>query len=91
MNKILSAGLYLMLILVFIFSLVLVVPVYRQYRKAQQEVAELNKELDRCRAQSLALREEVHALEHQSAAIERVAREKFRYSREGEIVYLYTE
>lgn len=91
MKKFLSAGLYLMLILVFIFSLVLVVPVYRQYRKAQQEVVELNKELDRCRAQSLALREEVHALEHQSAAIERVAREKFRYSREGEIVYLYTE
>lgn len=91
MNKILSAGLYLLLIMVFVFSICLVVPVYRQYRKVQQEVAELNKELDRCQAESLALREEVHALEHQSAAIERVAREKFRYSREGEIVYLYTE
>lgn len=91
MNSLLRKALYLLLIMVFVFSLFLVVPVYRQYRKAQQEVAELNRELDRYRAKSLALREEVHALEHQSAAIERVAREKFRYSREGEIVYLYTE
>lgn len=91
MNSLLRKALYLLLIMVFIFSLFLVVPVYRQYRKAQQEVAELNKELDRCRAESLALHEEIHDLEHHSGAIERVAREKFRYSREGEIVYLYTE
>ena len=54
MNSLLRKALYLLLIMVFIFSLFLVVPVYRQYRKAQQEVAELNKELDRCRAESLA-------------------------------------
>ena len=91
MGKALSVALYVLLIVIFIFSASLVIPVYRQYRAAQKEVQELTAGLENRKTEYLALREEVHDLEHKSSAIEKVAREKFHYSRESEIVYLYTE
>lgn len=90
-NKILSVAIYVLLGVILVFSAYLVVPVYKKYRTTQAEVAELNQQLERRRTECLTLREEIHDLEHNSSAIERVAREKFRYSREGEIVYIYTE
>lgn len=91
MEKVLSMALYVLLIVIFIFSAGLVVPVYRRYCRAQQEVAELERALKNRKDECVLLREEVHDLEHRSSAVERVAREKFHYSREGEVVYLYTE
>lgn len=91
MEKVLSAALYVLLIVIFIFSASLVVPVYRRYCRAQQEVAELDRALANRREECMAIRDEVHDLEHKSSAVERVAREKFHYSRESEVVYLYTE
>ena len=91
MEKALSVALYAMLIVIFLFSIGLVIPVYKRYRQAQQEVADLDRALMRRKSEYLVLREEVHDLEHKSSAVEKVAREKFRYSRESEVVYLYTE
>lgn len=90
-NKVLSVAIYVLLGVILVFSAYLVVPVYKKYRMTQEEVADLNRLLDSRRKECHALRREVHDLEHNSSAIERVAREKFRYSREGEIVYIYTE
>ncbi|MBR2434545.1 MAG: septum formation initiator family protein [Lentisphaeria bacterium] len=90
-NKVVSIAIYVLLTVILVFSGSLVLPVYKKYRATQQEVAELNELLSRRRSECLALREEIHNLEHKSSAIERVAREKFHYSREGEIVYLYSE
>jgi cell division protein FtsL len=90
-NKILSVAIYVLLGVILVFSAYLVVPVYKKYRTTQEEVAELNRLLDRRRTECHTLRRDIHDLEHNSSAIERVAREKFRYSREGEIVYIYTE
>ena len=91
MEKVLSVALYVLLIVIFVFSASLVVPVYRRYCRAQQEVAELDRALKNRKSECMALREEVHDLEHRSSAVEKVAREKFHYSRESEVVYLYTE
>ncbi len=91
MEKVLSAALYVLLIVIFIFSASLVVPVYRRYCRAQQEVAELDRVLANRKKECMALRDEIHDLEHKSSAVEKVAREKFHYSRESEVVYLYTE
>ncbi|MBO4490851.1 MAG: septum formation initiator family protein [Lentisphaeria bacterium] len=91
MEKALSVALYAMLIVIFLFSIGLVIPVYKRYRQAQQEVADLDRALMRRKSEYLVLRDEVHDLEHKSSAVEKVAREKFRYSRESEVVYLYTE
>ena len=91
MEKVLSAALYVLLIVIFVFSASLVVPVYRRYCRAQQEVAELDRALENRKNECLEIRKEVHDLEHRSSAVERVAREKFHYSRESEVVYLYTE
>ena len=91
MEKVLSAALYVLLLVIFVFSAGLVVPVYRRYCRAQQEVAELDRALANRKSECMALREEVHDLEHKSSAVEKVAREKFHYSRESEVVYLYTE
>ena len=45
MEKVLSAALYVLLLVIFVFSAGLVVPVYRRYCRAQQEVAELDRAL----------------------------------------------
>ena len=90
MEKALSVALYAMLIVIFLFSIGLVIPVYKRYCQAQQEVADLDRTLAHRKSECLVLREEVHDLEHKSSAVEKVAREKFRYSRESEVVYLYT-
>ena len=91
MEKVLSAALYVLLIVIFIFSAGLVVPVYRRYCRARQEVAELDRTLKTRKDECVLLRTEIHDLEHKSSAVEKVAREKFHYSRESEVVYLYTE
>ncbi len=91
MNKAVNIVIYLLLIIILVISVCMVLPVYKKYRSAQQEVAEQNRILNSRRAEYIALREEIHSLEHESSAVEKVAREKFHYSREGEIVYLYTE
>lgn len=72
-------------------SVIQVIPVFLKKRQAEQTIQEkkqiLNKEEDRYRS----LMQEIHDLEHSAAAIERVAREKFKYCRPGETIYIYSE
>lgn len=68
-----------------------VVPVYRKMKQAELAVAEKTATRDRLRAELHSLQQEVHDLEHERAAIEKVAREKFHLCKEDEQIYLYTE
>lgn len=91
MNKVFTIFLYLVLVATFLFSVALVVPAYQKYLRAKSEVSDLSETLDRRKQESQSLSQEIHDLEHKASAIEKVAREKFRYCREGEQIFLYNQ
>ncbi len=70
---------------------ILVLPVYFRHQEAKQNVAAKKAELERVRGELRALQQEIQDLENKPAATEKVAREKFRYCREGEVIYEYSE
>lgn len=91
MGKVLTAVIYVLLVLVLIVSGILVLPAYRKYKQTKQDVISLRDDLDRVRAEYLTLQQEVHDLQHNAAAVEKVAREKYHLCRDGEVIYIYSE
>ena len=91
MGRVVTAVIYVLLVLVLIVSGILVLPAYRKYKSTQQEVFSLRADLDRKKAEYLTLQQEVHDLQHNASAIEKVAREQYHLSREGEVIYIYSE
>ena len=91
MGKVLTSLIYVLLVLVLIISGILVVPAYRKYKSNQQEVFSLRADLDRKKAEYLTLQQEVHDLQHNASAVEKVAREQYHLCRDGEVIYIYSE
>ena len=91
MGKVLTSLIYLLLGLVLIISGILVLPAYRKYRQTEQEVETLQADLDRVKSEYLTLQQEVHDLQHNASAVEKVAREQYHLCREGEVIYIYSE
>ena len=91
MGKLLTGVIYILLVLVLIVSGILVLPAYRKYKQTKQEVVSLQDDLDRVKREYLTLQQEVHDLQHNASAIEKVAREQDHLSREGEVIYIYSE
>lgn len=88
-QKMLSFSLYVLLGIIFAFSVILVLPVYKRYTDMQKNVSDLNVELKNAQNECLTLTREVHDLEHSAAATEKVAREKYNFCREGEQILIY--
>ena len=91
MGKLLTGFIYLLLVLVLIISGILVLPAYRKYKRTKEEVVSLQTDLDRVKGEYLTLQQEVHDLQHNASAIEKVAREQYHLCREGEVIYIYSE
>jgi len=91
MGKVLTSFIYILLVLVLIISGILVLPAYRKYRRTQQDVINLRADLDRAKAEYLTLQQEVHDLQHNASAVEKVAREQYHLCRDGEVIYIYSE
>ena len=88
-QKALSYLLIFLLIVIFGFSVAMVHPVYSNYRKMEKYVEAKKREYNELREEKLTLLSEVHDLEHNTAAAEKVAREKFNLGREGEQILIY--
>lgn len=67
----------------------LLLPVYRSKQKKQEELFRLRRTLAEKRAERNERARETEALKNSPAAVEKVAREKFRYAREGETLLEY--
>jgi len=91
MGKVLTAVIYVLLVLVLIVSGILVLPAYRKYKRTKQEVVSLQADLVRVKTEYLTLQQEVHDLQHNASAIEKVAREQYHLCRDGEVIYIYSE
>lgn len=77
---------YAIFIVVIIAAAAVVWPVYRKHRQVNDYVAELKEELKARTDEAVALNKEVHDLEHDPGAVEKVAREKFGLVRPGETI-----
>ncbi|MBO5689088.1 MAG: septum formation initiator family protein [Lentisphaeria bacterium] len=64
-------------------------PVYRAKQKKQAELLRLQQTLAEKKAERNTRAQETEALKNSPAAVEKVAREKFRFAREGETVLAY--
>ena len=91
MGKVLTAVIYVLLVVVLVVSGILVLPAYRKYKQTKQEVVSLQADLYRVRTEYLTLQQEVHDLQHNASAVEKVAREKYHLCRDGEVIYIYSE
>ena len=69
-------------------SIIQIIPVYLQKRKAEQTIQEKQQILEKVKDEYRSMQQQIHDLEHSPAAIERVARDKFNYCRPGETIYI---
>ena len=83
-KKIVVSGL---IFTVFVWAVHLVLPAYTDYRVARQQLHEVEKKLLRQQRDNEALQEANYKLKTDQKSIERVAREKFGWSRRGEKIY----
>ena len=91
MGKLLKGFIYLLLLLVLVISGIMVVPAYQKYRQTEKDVEMLQAELDRVKGEYLTIQQEVHDLQHNASAVEKVAREQYHLCRDGEVIYIYSE
>ncbi len=77
----------MILVLVIAASFVILIPAYTEYKNARTEAQHLRQEVLRQELQTHQLRQQVQALIHDPATVERVAREKLGWCREDEMIY----
>lgn len=70
---------------------VVLLPAHREYREATKDLMEVDEELARQEEQILRIRREINSLKSDPRAIERVAREKFGYCKDGEKIYHFDD
>jgi len=75
--------------LLIALAVLLLLPVWREYRGRSKELAAREKEAAALKEELKTKLAETDALEHSPAAVEKVAREKFHQVREGETVLTY--
>ena len=89
LKKVISVFLYILLFLIFVFALTLFSPAMKRTHEVEQKLDEQKVVLEKKKAVRTALLREVHDLERNPEAIEKVARERFNMCKEGEIIIKY--
>ncbi len=88
-TKIKSYLLPILLLLALAAGGAMLLPVYRAKQKKQAELLRLQQIVAEKKAERNARAQETEALKNSPAAVEKVAREKFRFARDGETVLEY--
>ncbi len=72
-------------------SVAVIYPARLRFERQKEFYNRTKAELESKRAERAALQKDVTALENSPAAIEKVAREKFRFCKDGEIIIYYKD
>ncbi|MFW6413989.1 MAG: FtsB family cell division protein [Verrucomicrobiota bacterium] len=85
----------------YIFSILLVtllcvgayflVPPYLKYQQVQRRENQIRRSLGEARLQRIKLKRDIHQLKTDPEAVERVAREKFGWSKDNEHIYRFED
>lgn len=89
LKSVISGFLYILLFVILIFALTLFSPAMKRTHDVEKKLEEQQAVLEKKKAVRTALLREVHDLERNPAAVEKVARERFNMCKEGEIVIKY--
>ena len=89
LKSVISAFLYILLFLIFVFALTLFSPAMKRTHEVEQKLEKQQLILEKRKAVRTALLREVHALERDPVASEKVARERFNMCKDGEIIIKY--
>ena len=88
-QKMLSGTLYVILAVVLVGAVILILPVYWKYVTMQDENTRMEQEYRALREEQQRMLKEVHDLESESLAVEKIAREKYKLCRENEQILIY--
>ena len=88
-QKMLSGTLYVILAIVLIGAVILILPVYWKYVTMQDENTRMEQEYRALREEQQRMLKEVHDLESESLAVEKIAREKYNLCRQNEQILIY--
>ena len=88
-QKMLSGTLYVILAVVLVGAVILILPVYWKYVTMQDENSRMEQEYRALREEQQRMLKEVHDLESESLAVEKIAREKYNLCRENEQILIY--
>lgn len=89
LKRVVSIFLFVLLIVIFVFALTLFSPAMKRAHEVEQKLEEQQLVLENKKAVRIALLREVHDLERDPTAAEKVARERFGMCKDGEIVIKY--
>lgn len=89
LKSVVSVFLYILLFLIFVFALTLFSPAMKRTHEVEAELEKKQALLEKRKTLRTTLLREVHDLERNPAAVEKVARERFNMCKEGEIVIKY--
>ena len=88
-QKMLSGTLYVILAVVLVGAVILILPVYWKYVNMQDENTRMEQEYRALREEQQRMLKEVHDLESESLAVEKIAREKYNLCRKNEQILIY--
>ena len=89
LKRVVSVFLFILLIIIFVFALTLFSPAIKRTRDVEQKLEQQQMILENKKNVRISLLREVHDLERNPIAAEKVARERFGMCKEGEIVIKY--
>ena len=78
---------FMVLLILLLVAATVILPKYKKYNDILLKTAQIEQKLDLRKRERNALQDELDALKSDPNAIERVAREKFRYCKSGEKIY----
>ena len=87
-----SFGFYLFCLLVFLILLgaaILLLPVWKEFKNQENELAKLREEITSLKNERNEMLKKIADLEKSPDAVEKVAREKFHFCKDGEIIMYY--
>lgn len=88
-ERVLDILVVVIFLLLVITTVVLLVPSWQNYRKISAGEEAKRRELEAARRERQAYLERRNRLQHSPAEVEKVAREKFNFAREGEVIISY--
>lgn len=89
LKRVVTIFLFVLLIVIFVFALTLFSPAMKRTHEVEQKLEEQQMILEQKKTERIALLREVHDLERNPTAAEKVARERFGMCKDGEIVIKY--
>jgi cell division protein FtsB len=91
MQRVLTILFYVVMAVVTIISLFFLLPASHKLNQMKARVAELETELAERNREAMEMRQFLSDLQSNPQAVEKVAREKFGFCREGEAIFVFQE